>query len=235
MIKSIDELPVGLEGEVKLPIPAQFRRGLLRDYERWSIESAVANLKGIARRTGLNDWSGLKILDYGCGVKFTQALLQFDVDFECYVGMDVYAELIDFLAAGVKDPRFQFHAVNFYNQMYNRKGVPMTVDSVLPGEVKQYDLITLQSVFTHFTPDDVLTMLHVLRAHAAKDARMLFTCFIDNDMEESFSDSVPDQPLMKAVYKEQSLREMLAASSWGVESLNPPSYMMQDHFVCKPI
>ncbi|MGH8560123.1 MAG: class I SAM-dependent methyltransferase [Burkholderiales bacterium] len=232
---SLDNLPELCEGEIRLPIPTQFRRGALRGDERKSIESALSNLKAIARLTERLDWSALNILDYGCGVKFTQALIQYDIDVQAYVGMDVFKEMIQCLNDRVGRSNFHFYPVPFKNEMYNPVGVELGADAELPGSIKAYDVIVLQSVFTHFNPADFLALLHVLRRYAAADARMLFTCFIDNDLEQDFLDSVPDRPLFKAYYREHYVRHLLEETGWTLLSVNPPDSYMQHQFACEPL
>jgi len=231
---SIAELPDKLEGDIQLSIPLKYRRGSLRENEPKSIESAIRNLKGIASRTGRFDWSNQRVLDYGCGVKITQALIQYGVPVKNYVGMDVYEGLIHCLKDLVQKPNFEYYHVPFHNEMYNRKGIPLTAESNLPGNLSEYDLIILQSVFTHFAPDDFLALLKVLRRYAASDCRLLFTCFINNNMEQDFLDSVPERPLLKAYYKEGFIQSMLKESHWNPISLHEPSFAMQHHFVCQP-
>lgn len=228
------DLPEAVEGDVRLPVPLQFRRGSLREDERASIASAAENLRGIALRTGRLDWSDQRVLDFGCGVKFTQALLQFHVAIQRYVGMDVYGELIQYLTTHVRDPRFTFYPVAFRNAMYNPGGFPLTGDARLPGDTQNYDLIVLQSVFTHFAPDDFLALLQVLRRYCGGDGRLFFTCFIDNQMPHDFLDAVPAQPLLKAYYREGLVRELLRASGWETLSTHDPSFGMQHQFVCRP-
>ncbi|WP_017324829.1 hypothetical protein [Synechococcus sp. PCC 7336] len=63
------------EQETRLHVPPYFRRGHLRGGERASIESAINNLRAISEKTDRPDWTNLRVLDYGCGVKFTQALV----------------------------------------------------------------------------------------------------------------------------------------------------------------
>lgn len=231
---SLSEIPESCEGEIRLHVPPEFRRGALRRDERRSIASAVENMEAIAVLTERTDWSNLTVLDYGCGVKFAQALIQYEVDVKKFVGMDVFKALIQYLSERVNLPNFEFIHVPFKNEMYNPKGTELTAEAELPGSITTYDLITLQSVFTHFNPADFLAMLHVLRRNAAQDARMLFTCFIDNDMEHDFVDSVPGKPLLRAYYKERYVREMLEKSSWKPILMKPPSSQMQHQFVCEP-
>ena len=230
----LEDIPGYCEGEIRLHIPLEFRRGVLREDERKSIESASIGLKRIANLTGRTDWSNLNILDYGCGVKFSQALIQYNIDVQAYVGIDVYKKMIQCLNDRVSQPNFHYFNVPFKNEMYNKTGVELTAKVELPGNIKAYDLIILQSVFTHFNPTDFLALLHVLRRYAASGACMFFTCFIDNDMEHDFLDSVPEKPLLKAYYKEHYIREMLKESNWKVISLNPPSFQMMHQFVCEP-
>lgn len=232
--KPICDLPNHCEGEVILHIPAEYRRGQFRGNEIESIDSAVNNIKAIAALTERINWSELNILDYGCGVKFTQALIQYDVDVKAYVGMDVFKEMIQCLNDGVNQSNFHFYDVPFKNEMYNPNGIVLTAESKLPGSIKAFDLITLQSVFTHFNPVDFKAMLYVLRRYAACDARMLFTCFIDNEMKCDFLDSIPGRPLLKAYYKEHYIREILEETRWKPLSLNPPNAHMQHHFICEP-
>ena len=201
---------------------------------KFSVVAAIANLKAIASLTERPDWSGLNLLDFGCGVKFTQALIQYSIGLHAYVGLDVYQQMIKFLTENVKNPGFFFHHVPFKNEMYNPDGIELTAESTLPGDITAYDLITLQSVFTHFNPADFLALLHVLRRYAAHDSRMLFTCFIDNDLKEDFVDLVPEKPLLKAYYKERYIREMLEQTHWKPLLLKPPGSMMMHHFVCEP-
>lgn len=231
---SLNDLPDSCDEEIRLHIPVEFRRGLFKGNEKKSIESAVENLKAIAALTKRTDWSTLNILDYGCGVKFTQTIIQYEIDIQAYVGMDVFIEMIQYLNDKVDWPGLQFHPVPFKNEKYNPNGVKLTANAELPGTIKAYDLITLQSVFTHFNPPDFLALLQVLRRYAASDARLFFTCFIDNNMEHDFLDLIPDHPLLKAYYKEHYVRAMLEETGWKPLLLNPPSFKMQHQFVCEP-
>jgi hypothetical protein len=103
---SINNLPENFEGDIRLHVPKEYRRGRFKGEERKSIESAIINLKRIATLTKRNDWSSQKILDYGCGVKFTQALIQYGIGPQAYVGMDVFKEMIQYLNDNVLQPNF---------------------------------------------------------------------------------------------------------------------------------
>lgn len=233
-IRSIHRLPDEVTGPIRLSIPFEFRRGVLKGDERKSIASALAFFKETARRTGWDDWQRLTVLDYGCGVKFTQALLQYDVPVRRYVGMDNDAALIDHLKARVDSPSFSFFYVPFYNEMYPTGDVPMTADAQLPGEWDAYDLITLQSVFTHLQPADFAALAEILRRYVAPDGRMVFTCRIDDGLAGDFLDAVPGKPSFKVLYREHRVRQMLVDAGWQVLSLDRSSFSKLDFVVCRP-
>lgn len=201
--------------------------------EKASIDSGLQNIEGIKLRTGLDDLSTVKMLDYGCGVKFTQAIIQYDIDVALYVGMDVYRAMIDYLTRHVNRPNMVYETVNFQNEKYHRKGVPMTKESPLPCGNLTFDLITLQSVFTHFTPEDFEALLTIFTRYLHPEGRLFFTCFIDNTMAVNFKDETPEKPLLRAVYREDFIRQVLKKTGWTPLSLHPKSYRMQSHFVCK--
>jgi hypothetical protein len=228
-------LPDNLSEEIILSVPIELRRGSLQDDEKASVESALINIKGIAERTGVRDWSNIRILDFGCGVKFTQALVQYDINIKAYVGMDVHKGIIKFLQDHVQNPNFYFYDVPFQNDMYNQSGIKLTPVSILPGEILQYDLIILQSVFTHFAKDDFLNLLHVLRKYSSSNTRLFFTCFINDGIENDSFDSVPEKPLFKVLYKKAYVKKMLENSRWELINDYPPSLKMTYQFICKPI
>jgi SAM-dependent methyltransferase len=224
-------------GPVRLSVPVEFRRGVLKGDERASVRSASIILDYILECTGLETYEGISILDFGCGVKFTQALLQDGRRFRRYFGVDVFGPMIQFLRDNVTDPRFTFEIVPFQNDMYNKNGTPMTALSTLPCGNEQFDLITLQSVFTHLCPDDFQNLLFILRRYVTAAGRMFFTCFVDNEMREAFRDADPDKPLLYATHREDAIREMIQRAGWKVTFYSKPRWEdkhVVDHFVCIP-
>ena len=184
-------------------------------------------------RTGSDTLSGVRMLDYGCGVKFTQAIIHCDIDVALYFGIDVHQEMMNYMKDNVNRPNMRYESVNFHNEMYNQDGVPMTKDSLLPCGNLKFDLITLQSVFTHFGPEDFETLLSIFTRYLHPEGRLFFTCFIDNSMTVNFKDANPEKPLFMAFYREDFIRQLLKKTGWKLLSLHPPSYHMQAHFVCE--
>lgn len=234
-IKKISEISNCCEEDIVLKVPLKFRRGVHRKNERKSIESAVENIKKIARLIEKDDWSEQTVLDFGCGVKFTQAIVQYGIDIHRYVGMDVSKGMIRYLTRKTNHSNLVFYHVPFHNDKYNQKGKQLTRDSVLPGEIQRYDIMILQSVFTHFNPSDIFSLLSVLKRYSWNKTTLFFTCIINNEMEQDFMDMVPGRPMQQAHYKEAFIRKILDDTGWNTVSFSMPSNQMRHQFVCRPV
>ena len=192
--------------------------------------SILMNL--VAERLGLRDLSGSDVLDIGCGVRFTQAIINRDLPIKSYTGVEVYRPLIDYLRREVEDPRFSFSHWDAQNAKYNPAGVKLTPESRLPVE-GTFDIIWLFSVFTHLEPSDANALLAILRRHARPRGALFFSAFLD-DTVDSFEDRLPDDPLSHPCYAEWYLRELVAASGWSVSSVNSPEHFIQHYLICRP-
>ena len=93
-------------------VPRQFRRGHRANDEEVSVGNAVEIIGHMSKQLGLANLGATKLLDVGCGSKFTQAILDRNLPIGEYVGIDVYAEMIEFLQSSVGDSRFSFHHMN---------------------------------------------------------------------------------------------------------------------------
>ena len=219
--------------DVRLPVPLKFRRGSLRADEQRSVQSALQLLRRIERYKQLR---GAKILDFGCGVKIAQALVQEGSPQALYVGLDVYPELIEHMQAALgDDPKYRFERVPFHNAMYNKSGEPMTPASSLPTDTTDFDVVTMFSVITHMVPDDARATLAILRRYIAGDGVLLFWAFANEDQSEDFVDENPEHPLLRAKYRQPFLEEIIREAGWAIESAKP----RQKHarcvdYVCRP-
>lgn len=219
-----------MTGAVKFSVPIRFRRGSLRNDERASVESGLALVNLISKITPID---GTKILDFGCGVKLVQALLEGDFEHKKYVGVDVYREMIEFLSANVQDARFEFATLDFYNKMYNKQGARVSGDSKLPITDDVFDIVTMFSVVTHMEPEDTLATLKILRGYAAPTGILIFSAFIDPAQREDFLDKIPDKRLLNAVYRKDFLEGLIGKAGWKISSFNRPiASVIQHHYVC---
>lgn len=193
-----------------------------------------ALLRLAAERLGLADLGGSDVLDVGCGVRFTQALINCEIPIKSYTGVDVHLPLIDHLRREIDDPRFRFAHWDARNAKYNPDGVPMTSGSRLPV-AGAFDIVWLFSVFTHLDPADADALLAILRRHVRPGGALLFSAFLD-DTIETFEARVPEQPLDHPCYSTRYMRQLAEANGWSVASVHPPSpdHYVQHHLVCRP-
>lgn len=189
----------------------------------------------VVERLGLKDLSESDVLDVGCGVRFTQAIINRDIPIKSYTGVDVHRPLIEYLQREVDDPRFSFAYWDAQNARYNPEGVKITPESRLPVE-GSFDIIWLFSVFTHLAPSDANALLAILRRHVRPDGALFFSAFLD-DTIDSFEDRLPDHPLSHPCYSERYLRELIEANGWRVSSVSPPSpeHFIQHYLICRPV
>lgn len=196
--------------------------------------TACAIMSLVTERLNLETLAGSRVLDVGCGVRFTQAIINRSIPIASYTGIDTHKFLIDFLQSQVTDSRFTFTWWNVHNDQYNAAGEPMQSFADIPVD-GQYDIIWLFSVFTHLFPEDSHKLLCLLRPHAHRGTALVFTAFVFDNVEEFENRS--SLPEIYACYSEAYINSMIEAAGWRVESLDPPnaeSYV-QNLFVCRPI
>ncbi|MGI9294130.1 MAG: class I SAM-dependent methyltransferase [Pseudomonadales bacterium] len=239
----------------KFTIPYKLLRGGLKANQKEYVESGRELLKFTCQRLALEDFGRSDILDMGCGTKFTQAFLDYQLPLQHYTGIDVYQSMIEFLQQHVNDARFEYHHMNTHNDMYNVDGLPLTAATQLPLQGRTFDVICLFSVFTHLAPHDYVNMLKVIRPHVRDGGQLIFSLYVDEpsgtgygliediarDQEGSwkpsglpFRDAYPGKPLQWALYSREHAFELIESTGWRVENLYMPQQYIQHHFVCTP-
>ena len=195
-----------MDGNRRLEVPLELRRGKRNTEGEW-LPAALRLLELLATTIGQADLGATSVLDMGCGTKFTAAIVNHGVPIRRYVGIDTDAEVIEFLAQHVDDPRLDFHHLDVHNDLYNQTGQPLSSFDRLPVGDERFDVISLFSVFTHLAPHDYTAMLRLLRPHVEPDGRLLYSVFID----EGGAD--PDDPFTAEVQRrlEAGDPEVLAA------------------------
>jgi SAM-dependent methyltransferase len=244
-----------------LSVPVSLRRGGLKNDEKKSIESGRQLIGLMCKAFGVADLGDKRLLDMGCGVKLTQALLAGELPIREYAGIDVYEEMIDYLREQVHDDRFSFHTINTHNALYNPAGEPLSESTMLPVSEAYFDLICLFSVFTHLAPADFSTMLRVLRRYIKPGGKMIFSAFLNETSAgghgfidrftaqlvkqgieltaegetRGFVDFDEKDPLKIALYTREYALELFEGSGWEIESINEPREYIQHYFVCHPV
>src|SRR5262245_5543676 len=107
----------------KLVVPPEFNRNSSTVTALMTPEqSGCWLLERMRQQIGVTGYADKKILDFGCGVRFSQALINTNFSVGQYVGVDVYRPMIDFLQNSVRDDRFSYIFVDSYHAMYNPAG-----------------------------------------------------------------------------------------------------------------
>ncbi len=161
--------------------PVKFSRGVAQGDQ--AMQSALWLLHYVCAQLGLDDLAHIEMLDFGCGVKFTEAFINRELAIKRYVGVDVDGAMIEWLRQAVDDERFEYSYLDARNQRYNPGGQPLSDSMDLPIDGRTFDLITLFSVFTHLPPDDYRAMLKLLRRYARQGTRLIYSLYIDEFTE----------------------------------------------------
>ena len=242
----------------RLVVPQHLQRShpVLRK-ERRVDDTARSLLAELANTAGRPDLSGQVLVDVGCGVKFTRAIVNHDLSIGRYVGLDVDAEVIDFLQREVQDRRFSFHRINIHNERYNPTGKVLDDTSSLPIDDVSSDLVTGYSLFTHLAPDDFFHMARMMREHALPRTRLVITLYLDATSRDGYGfvdrfsasvgksmlgmskgghvDVFEDDPLRVALYDERYARELLGRAGWRIDEIRDPTPIAQHTIVASPV
>ncbi len=221
-----------------LIVPSKFNRNAPNVRAQGSPTETGAWLIGyMCERLGIPDLGGCDVLDFGCGTRFAEAILNRGLPVGHYLGIDVYREMIDFLTTAVDDPRLSFRHLDARNPLYNPTGAPMTVETLLPLEARRFDIICLFSVITHQVPEDADTLFALLRGAVKPTGRLFFSASLGDDGQD-YRERDPDRPGLLAIYGRPFLTRMLASNGWAIESHvapNPRGLPILDSFVCAPV
>ena len=192
----------------------------------------------LAARTGI-PLEQMDLLDYGCGSRFADAIVNLDIPIKSYTGVDVKADLVDFLRENVSDKRMSFHHVDVFSYVYNRNAPPLQIDSMLPEALsgRQFNVISMFSVLTHQTPENALYILTMLRRYVADAGMLFFTANIEGRID-FYAEKNRNVPTGASMYSLELLAKLLRMAGWRVSSLLPRSYSglpMMESLLCLPM
>lgn len=161
-----------------------------------------------ALHIGFTSYADKKILDFGCGVRFSQALINTNFPVGRYVGVDVSGPMIDFLQNAVRDDRISYVFVDAYHPMYNPSGSFNSLSLELPLAQSDFDIACMFSVITHQTPEDSRRIFSLLRRYIRKDGHLFFTCFLDESITD-YEDRSPERNGGRCFYNPGFLTELV--------------------------
>jgi SAM-dependent methyltransferase len=190
-------------------------------------------IQSMCRRLGWRSLEGKHLLDYGCGFRFTQAIVNLDLDIGRYVGVETDRKQFDWFTANVKDQRFQFHHFDMRNTRYNPAGASVTdVDALSRELVARAEAACMFSVVTHTDPGDSETIFRMLHACVAPGGQLYFTALTDEAVD-GYVDANPEQPLELSTYNPDFMIDIVERAGWAVERIYAPSVFQQTAFVCR--
>lgn len=142
-------------------------------------EITVNNIKNLV---GLNATD--RVLDVGSGIgRVAIPLTNYINPPGGYDGIEIVKEGVNWCNKEVNKrfPHFRFHHLNVYNKMYNPKGTMQAHELRFPFEAATFDLVILNSVFTHMLEADFERYLAEISRVLKKGARGYITMFLLND------------------------------------------------------
>jgi SAM-dependent methyltransferase len=217
-----------------IAVPDRLQRNAPDILEKGIEETGEVLLNLLARRISRDHLAGLDLLDIGCGVRFTQTLINRDLPFSSYTGIEVSRPIVDWLKENVEkyDDRFHFVHWNVRNSMYNKQAPEVDAQVTFPVDC-DYDVVMGFSLVTHLGPSDAAHIFQLARKAVRPRGFLFFSAFCDDAIDE-FEDRVPGKPLLQAYYNKSYLQELVRRAGWTIISVEAPNAYMMDSFLCKP-
>jgi SAM-dependent methyltransferase len=139
-------------------------------------------LRHYIQLAGLKPWE--RILDVGSGIgRKTVALTTYLDTRGSYVGLDPVAGGVDWCTTHYTSrfPNFTFQLIDVRNGAYNPGGAVAASELRFPFDDEDFDLVVLNSVFTHMLPPDVEHYMAEIRRVLRPAGRCLISWFLIND------------------------------------------------------
>lgn len=219
----------------RLHVPRRFNRNsptvtslmAPEDSGRWLLER-------MRQQVGFDSYRDKRVLDFGCGVRFSQAIINGGIEVGAYVGVDVDRPLIAFLQRAVDDERLSYIRFDGRHALYNPGGRALSTDMTLPLAPDSFDLACLFSVITHQNPAESECIFTLLRRYVRADGALFFTCFLDTSIAE-FEDRSPQRNGGRCFYHPEFLTSLVQRCGWQVVARAPGAGpIIGDSFVGRP-
>ncbi|SDL17844.1 Methyltransferase domain-containing protein [Maridesulfovibrio ferrireducens] len=124
-----------------------------------------------------------KVLDIGCGVgRLAFPLLEYLNESGGYEGFDTFPAGVKWCSENITPEfsNFNFKQVDIFNTTYNPYAQTKASEFIFPYEDNTFDLVLLNSVFTHMMPDDIINYLSEIDRVLNDNGRVFVTFFLIN-------------------------------------------------------
>ncbi len=125
-----------------------------------------------------------KVLDIGCGIgRLAFPLLAYLTENGSYEGFDTFPVGVKWCSENITPEftNFNFQLVDIFNSTYNPYAKTTAADFVFPYEDNSFDLVMLNSVFTHMMPDDIINYVKEIDRVLDENGKIFVTFFLVND------------------------------------------------------
>jgi hypothetical protein len=219
-------MPSALEVYGPISPPFDFNH---RDISKFSPEvTGRLLLKSMCARLGWPSLAGKRLLDFGCGVRFSRTIFNLEMEIGLYLGIDTNAAPIAWLKENLTDHKFRFEHLDMRNVIYNPNGQCCDATALSDMGIGEFDAACMFSVITHQEPGNTELIFAMLHPYSC---RLYFTALID-DQVAGYAEGDPQHPLMLSTYTTTHISDLLAKTGWRIDSVHPPVQFQQTAFVC---
>jgi SAM-dependent methyltransferase len=198
-------------------------------------EAGLWLLERMRLQIGFESYADKSVLDFGCGVRFTQAIINSGFQIGRYYGVDSFRDMIEFLENNVHDSRFAYYHLNAYHPLYNALGIELSAETRLPAAERTFDVVCMFSVITHQYPKDSRWIFTMLRRYVREHGHLFFTCFAD-EFIPTFEDRSAERNGGRCFYNPTFLNELVEGCGWRkVISAPSDGPLIADAFVYQAV
>lgn len=130
-----------------------------------------------------------RVLDVGCGVgRIAFALAQFLTPQGSYDGFDNFPSGVEWCQEHYPQhlANFRFQHVGIFNALYYPFGDIKPSEFIFPYADNTFDLVVLNSVFTHMLPEDVMHYLDEIRRVMAPGGKCFISWFLVREEDKAY-------------------------------------------------
>jgi SAM-dependent methyltransferase len=187
----------------------------IKDYLS-SIQEQIEHLKSLNL---INQSSTL--LDFGCGQgRLLNGLLYMDFEVRKYIGLDTNKKSIKWCRSRLKSEKFpiKFVYLPSFNARYNKNADGL---KKLPFKKDYFDLIFLNSVFSHMLSEDIIFYLKEFHNCLKEEGSIYLTAFVEQNVSDEVENpsnylSENKGPLHRVRYNKEFFFEIIKKSGFEV-------------------